>query len=166
MAKSKKNKRKWYFLIAVIIFYFILFLVNKKYFIKSGTFFINILKTIIPSFIIVFILLIIINYFITSKHIVKYFKEKSIKKWFFVLIGSIISTGPPFIWYPLLKEAKEKGVSYGIIACFIYARSIKIHFLPIIVLYFGIRYTLILTTLIIIMAVVQGVLIDKIMKKE
>ncbi len=166
MEKTKKGKAQWYFLIFVIIIYIILFFINAGYFNKSLSFFIEMLKKIIPSFFIVFVFMIFINYFVTPKLIAKHFKEKSIRKWFFAVIGGIISTGPPFLWYPLLKEAKEKGVSYGIIACFIYVRSIKIPYIPILILYFGIKYTLILSFLIIIMSVIHGIIINKILEEK
>ena len=164
---SEKSRASWYFLLGTIIIYIILFLLNRESFIVSGGFFLKILKTIIPVFIIVFVLMSLMNYFVTAKTVTKHLGEKSkIKGWFFAVIAGIISHGPIYMWYPLLAEAKEKGVRNGLLSCFLYNRAIKIPLLPIIILYFGIKYVLILTIVMIIMSIVQGIILEKIVGKE
>jgi len=162
----KKFKGQWYFLIIVLIIYLILLLVNYSAFLVSISFFINLFKKIIPSFLLVFLLLFIIDYFVNSLSITKHFKEKSIRKYIYALIGGTIASGPPYLWYPLLKDLNQKGVSYGVIACFLYCRSIKIPYLPLLIFYFGFKYTLILSIIMLIMSVIQGMIIDKIIKQN
>ena len=162
----KKFKGQWYFLIIVLIIYLILLLVNYSAFLVSISFFINLFKKIIPSFLLVFLLLFIIEYFVNSLSITKHFKEKSIRKYIYALIGGTIASGPPYLWYPLLKDLNQKGVSYGVIACFLYCRSIKIPYLPLLIFYFGFKYTLILSIIMLIMSVIQGMIIDKIIKQN
>jgi len=58
------------------------------------------------------------NYFITPERIIRYIEGKGIKKWFFAVIGGVLSSGPIYMWYPLLADLKEKGISNGLIACF------------------------------------------------
>lgn len=106
----------------------------------------------------------ITNYFITPKLVTKYFKESGIKKWIFVTVGGILSTGPIYMWYPLLAELKEKGVTYGSIATFLYSRAIKIPLFPVIIFYFGFKYVVILTVIMISVSIIQGLIINKIVK--
>ena len=162
--KIKKISGKWYFLIFIILIYLFLLFFKLSSFISASLFFLNILEKIIPVLIAVFVLMSLINYFFTPKIISKYFMKKGIKKWFFVIIGGILSTGAIYVWYPLLAELKDKGLSYGLIACFLYNRAIKIPMLPLIVFYFSLKYVLILCFILILVSVVQGLMINKFFK--
>ncbi len=162
----KKISGSWYFLIVIILIYLFLLIFNFNLFSATLNFFYNILLKIIPIIILVFVLMIIFNYFITPKFMLKHFKSKGIKKWFFVIIGGILSTGPIYMWYPLLADLKQKGLSYGLIACFLYNRAIKIPLLAIAIFYFGWRYILILTFVMIFMSIIQGIIINKIIKEK
>lgn len=164
--KSKKIPNSWYFLMIVLIIYLIFLIFKKDIFILSINFFINIFVKIIPIFILVFVLMVLNNYYITPKFIMKHLKEKGIKKWFFVIIGGMLSTGPIYMWYPLLKDLKEKGLGYGLIACFLYNRAIKIPFLPMALIYFSWQYVLVLTVVMIFMSVIQGLIIDKLINSN
>jgi uncharacterized membrane protein YraQ (UPF0718 family) len=161
--KAKNISSSWYFLIIVILIYLILFILNQNLFLQSLNFFYKIILKIIPIFAIVFILMAISNYFITPKFIIKHLKEKGIKKWFFVIVGGILSAGPIYMWYPLLGDLKNKGLNYGLIACFLYNRAIKIPLFPIAIFYFGLKYILILSGAMIIISIIQGILLNKLM---
>lgn len=161
----KKISGKWYFLIVVILIYLFLLFFKSDSFLSASLFFLNILKKIIPILFAVFVLIFLIDYFFTPKIISKYFKKKGIKKWLFVIVGGILSTGAIYVWYPLLADLKSKGLSYGLIACFLYNRAIKIPMLPLMIFYFSLKYVIILSLVMILMSVVQGIIIDKILKK-
>ncbi len=158
----------WYFLVAVIFVYIMLAFIDFSLFSSSLKFFSNLVIKIIPFFILIFILMAITNYFITPELITKHFKESGIKKWIFVVIGGILSAGPIYMWYPLLAELKEKGVNYGFIATFLYSRAIKIPLLPVIIFYFSLKYVIVLTGVMIVISIVQGITVNKILplKKE
>ena len=119
---------------------------------------------IIPIFILVFVLMSLSNYFITPKFVMRHLGEKGFKRWFYVIAGGILSTGPIYMWYPLLADLREKGLSYGLIACFLYNRAIKIPLLPLAILYFSWQYILVLCFVMIFMSVVQGVVLNKLME--
>ncbi|MCF7906331.1 hypothetical protein K9L04_00160 [Patescibacteria group bacterium] len=159
--KINKKIKPYIFLTFTILIYFIFFILNKNIFFTSLDFLKNILIKILPVFIFVFILMFFSNYFIDRKFIIKHFENSGIKKWIFIVLGGILSTGPIYIWYPLLKDLKNKGFSDGIIACFLYNRGVKLPFIPIAIYYFGLKYIIILTLLMIIFSIIQGVLINK-----
>lgn len=156
----------WYFLIIVAFAYPILFFYNELLFLSSIEFFWGILINIFPTFIIVFALMALTNYFITPELIRKHLHKKGVKKWIFAIIGGIISAGPIYMWYPFLADLNKKGLSYGLIACFLYNRAIKIPLLPIAIFYFGWEYSLILCFVMVVMSIFQGVLIDQLIKNE
>jgi len=164
--KIKDNKSSWYFLFAIIFIYVCIGIINPTIGINSLLFFIEIAYKIIPIFIIVFILMTLSNYFITPKFIIKHLKSKGLKKWFFVIIGGILSSGPIYMWYPLLADLKDKGLNYGLIACFLYNRAIKIPLIPIAIFYFSWTYVIILMIVMIFASIVQAILLNKLIKNE
>ena len=159
--KLKQTPKSWYFLTAIALIHILLLIINQNIFFSSLNFFYNILLKIIPVFVLVFILMALTNYFITPKFVMKHLKEKGIKKWFFVIIGGILSTGPIYMWYPLLAHLKNKGLSYGLIACFLYNRAIKIPLLPMAIFYFGLKYVLVLSFVMIFISIIQGIILNK-----
>ncbi len=152
-----------YFLISIFLIYFLLLIFRTDLFFSSINFFYNIFLKIIPIFILVFILMVFTNYFITPKFIIKHLGKKRIKKWFYAIVGGILSTGPIYMWYPLLADLKNKGLNYGLISCFLYNRAIKIPLLPLIIFYFSLKYVIILSVVMIFMSVVQGIIINKLL---
>lgn len=162
--KSKQISGSWYFLIIILLIYLGLFIFKQDIFSSSIIFFYNIILKIIPVFIFVFVLMSLTNYFITPKFVMKHLVKKGVKKWFFIIIGGILSTGPIYMWYPLLADLKNKGLNYGLIACFLYNRAIKIPLLPIAIFYFGWKYILVLSFVTVFMSVIQGILINKLMR--
>jgi len=164
--RSRQINVSWYFLIAVILVYIILAFINFSLFSSSLKFFFNLIIKIVPIFILILILMVITNYFITPKLITRYFKAPGIKKWLFVVIAGILSTGPIYMWYPLLAELKEKGINYGFIATFLYSRAIKIWLLPVIIFYFSLKYVIILTIVMIVFSTIQGITINKILTSD
>jgi len=162
--KLKSLSGSWYFLGIIILTYILISIFSQEIYLKSLDFFTQIIYKIIPIFILVFVLMTLSNYFITPKFIMKHLRDKGIKKWFFIIIGGILSSGPIYMWYPLLADLKHRGLSYGLIACFLYNRAIKIPLLPLAIIYFSWQYIFILTIVMIFMSVIQGILINKIME--
>ena len=162
--KLKQLPGSWYFLGTVVIAYVLLSIFNQEIYLDSLNFFSQIIYKVIPIFVLVFVLMSLSNYFITPQFVIKHLKEKGLKKWFFVIIGGILSSGPIYMWYPLLADLRSKGLNYGLIACFLYNRAIKVPLIPLAIIYFSWQYILILTFVMIFMSVVQGILINKMME--
>ena len=162
--KLKQLPGSWYFLGTIVITYFLLSIFNQGIYLDSLDFFNQIIWKVIPIFILVFVLMSLSNYFITPKFVIKHLKEKGIRKWFYVILGGILSSGPIYMWYPLLADLRKKGLSYGLIACFLYNRAIKIPLLPLAIIYFSWQYILVLTLVMISVSIMQGVLLNKLME--
>ena len=159
--KLKSISGSWWFFVVILFIYLLLGIFRSDLFLLGTNFFYKIILKVIPIFILVFVLMAFTNYLITPNFIMKHLGEKGIKKWFYVVIGGILSTGPIYMWYPLLADLKDKGLSYGLIACFLYNRAIKIPLLPIAIFYFGWKYILVLSIVMVFASVIQGVLINK-----
>ena len=162
--KLKQLPGSWYFLGAIVITYLLLSVFSKGIYLDSLGFFSQIIYKVIPIFIMVFVLMTLSNYFITPKFVIKHLRDKGFKKWFFVILGGILSSGPIYMWYPLLADLKNRGLSYGLIACFLYNRAIKIPLIPLAIIYFSWQYIFILLIIMIFISVIQGILINKIME--
>jgi uncharacterized membrane protein YraQ (UPF0718 family) len=166
MKMSKKKKYiGFYFLGFAILIYGIIGVFNFDLIMRSLIFFIEIFKKVLPVFFLIFIFNFVLNFFITQKQINNYIgKSSGYKKWFIAIIAGILSAGPIFMWYPVLKDLQKKGVSHGFIATFIYNRAIKLAPLPIFIYYFDWKYTLIFSTVLIIFSLIQGFIFDKLFK--
>ena len=164
--KLKQLPGSWYFLGTIVIIYLLLSLFNQEVYLNSLSFFNQIIYKVIPIFFLVFVLMSLSNYFITPKFVIKHLKEKGLKKWFFVIIGGILSSGPIYMWYPLLADLRKKGLDYGLIACFLYNRAIKIPLLPLAIIYFSWQYIVILTVVMIGVSIIQGILINNLIGRN
>jgi uncharacterized membrane protein YraQ (UPF0718 family) len=154
----------WYFLISAFLIYFILFVFQPAVFFLGLKFSYGIILKILPVLFLVFALMALSNYFITPKFTARHLGRKGIKKWIFVIIGGVLSSGPIYMWYPLLADLKNKGLTHGLIACFLYNRGIKIPLLPVAVFYFGWTYVLVLSAVMVFASIIQGMTIDRLME--
>lgn len=163
MKLSGLTKISWdkYFLLAAGVLYTVIFVSDQQLFQESLFFSGKMLIKILPSLIFVFLLMFIIDIFVTRKLVLKYLSRKGSLKWIFSILGGVISTGPIYAWYPLLGELRDKGVSYGLITCFLYSRPVKLPLLPVFVVYFGLAFVVVLISVMMIVSVVQGKIMDK-----
>lgn len=160
--KGEIESKRWYFLMVVLAGYFVLALFDQSRFMLALKFSADVFYKILPVFLVVFVIMLFLNYFIHPVWVKKYLdKSSGWKRWPIAIISGIISTGPIYMWYPMLKDLLKHGVSQGVIAAFLYARAIKPFLLPIMGFYFGWKYVIILTLLMIIFSILQGILIDK-----
>ena len=105
----------------------------------------------------VFILMLALNLLLKPAHITKFLgKEAGIKGILLSVTAGIISAGPIYAWYPMLKALREKGADSSFIAIFLGNRAVKPFLLPIMILYFGWIYALILTVFTIFESLVTG----------
>jgi len=122
------------------------------------------LKMIAPILIIVFFLMALLNTFVKPKSIAKHLgKQSGLKGWLIALAGGVFSHGPGYVWYPMLADMRNHGARSGLVVAFFYARAIKLPWLPVMVSYFGLTFTLLLTLYVIIGAWAQGVIADKLL---
>ena len=158
-----KKINAWKFLAVVISIYMIAGIFRPEAIMPSFEFSFNLLIKIVPVFAIIFALMVGFEYFVSEEEIKKYLGESSGgKRWLIAIGAGILSSGPIYAWYPLLGDLRKKGVGLGLIAAFIYSRAIKLPLLPIMAYFFGIKYTVVLTLVLIIASVVQGLIFEKI----
>ncbi|MGM5488527.1 MAG: hypothetical protein ACQESG_06255 [Nanobdellota archaeon] len=146
-------------IIIAILCYLISFMYSRDLFFNALADFGSMMIKIIPILLVVYIFIVLSNYYLDNKLIKRWFAEtKGVKGWFIIIIGGFISAGPPYLWYPLLQDLRKKGMNDSYIATFIYTRAIKPYFLPVMVLYFGLPYTLVLTFVMVVMGIALGLI--------
>jgi uncharacterized membrane protein YraQ (UPF0718 family) len=103
---------------------------------------------VLPPLSLVFLLMVGLNLFLKPPHIAKFLGGRTtIKRMLFSAVAGIISAGPIYAWYPMLKEIREKGAEYSLIAVFLVNRAVKPFLLPMMISFFGWAYVLILALL-------------------
>jgi uncharacterized membrane protein YraQ (UPF0718 family) len=74
-------------------------------------------------------------------------------------VAGILSMGPIYAWYPLLRSLRERGASDFHLANFLSNRAVKPFLLPLMVSYFGWVFTLVLTVLTILGALLVAAIV-------
>ncbi|MBN1194405.1 MAG: permease [Methanomicrobiaceae archaeon] len=158
MKKEKKNSRSnFYFFVIVIAVYAITALLDLPTAIRALRIFADILLRIAPVLVLVFFLLFLTDLLISPKKMVKYLgRESGAVGWCVAIVGGIISSGPIYVWYPFLADLREKGMRPALAATFLYNRAVKVPLLPLMVYYFGIAFTAVLTVYMILFSLVNG----------
>ncbi|RLD12986.1 permease [candidate division KSB1 bacterium] len=159
---SSKNKISIIVLAVISAAYVVLYFTNGDMFEKSIGKFLGLVLQIAPFLLLVFIIMFFNFWFLKPEMIKKYLGEQSgLKGYIFAILAGIISVGSVYMWYPLLKELRGSGMSDKLIAIFIYNRSIKLHLLPLMILYFGLTFTSALTAATILFSLIIGFVVHK-----
>ena len=160
----QRNKNLYYgfsFLGIVVILYLVLSFFNSVKIYRSLHASLDIIIQILPILVLVIFMMGVANYFLKPKTVSKYFgSESGIKGWSLAIFMGILSHGPIYVWYPLLKDLRDHGMRSGLVAVFLYNRAIKIPLLPVMIFYFGIGFVIILSFYMIIASVIEGKIIE------
>ena len=124
MKRSEKSRIPLYFFLISLVITIITCITIPESIIPIFNEIKNMLTRILPVLILVFVIMVITNYWMSPEKLVKYLSKKSWKTWVLAIGAGIISTGPIFVWYPLLNELQQHGVKNGLISVFLYNRAI------------------------------------------
>ena len=155
-----KLRGKWFlfFVVALYILLFLFFPQKTLLSLESSGW---LLLTITPILILVVLINAVINIFIDPKKLSYHLsQDRGVKAWIVALVAGILSHGPMYVWYPLIEDLKQKGLEDSFIAMFFYARAVKLPILPLMIHYFGLKFTVVLNLYIVIGAIVQGIIVE------
>jgi len=108
-----------------------------------------------------------LNLFLKPAQIIRFLgKGAGIKGVILSATAGIISTGPIYAWYPLLRDLREKGAGNSFMAVFLGNRAVKPFLLPVMISYFGWVYVIILTAFTIIASIVAGYAVGVLVKER
>ncbi|MEN8200472.1 MAG: permease [Thermodesulfobacteriota bacterium] len=156
-----------YFFGIVLSLYIILFLINSQSaqlaLQKSST----VLLKILPIFTLVILFTALLNFFIQPKQIARHLGHDSgAKGWLWALVSGVISHGPMYAWYPLLEDLRSHGMKDELIVVFFASRAIKIPLLPVMIDYFGLTFTILISFYMLFGALLQGGCMQLIQRKK
>ncbi|MEA1920630.1 MAG: permease [Campylobacterota bacterium] len=157
-----KNRSGWILLGITVVLYGYAAFLDTAIALNAMNKSLDVLKMIAPILLIVFFLMAVLNTFIKPKSIAKYLGEKSgYKGWTLALVSGVLSHGSTLVWYPMLSELRKHGARDGLIVAFFYARAIKLPWIPVMIGYFGLGFTLVLSFYILLGALLQGLLMER-----
>jgi len=153
------------FFLVVLFLYFIVALFNIQLAKDSIINFLQMFIKIIPILSIVFVIMIGVNLYFSKERTKKYLGEKSgIRGWIYTIIAGIVALGPAYFFYPLLEELKKHGMKNSLQAAFLFNRNIKIPLIPVMIYYFGFKYTIVISFYIIVFSIFDGYLVEALLK--
>lgn len=104
-------------------------------------------RLLLPFFL-VFCFMVALNLFLTPPQLEKITQNGSgVKQTLVAAIAGILSTGPIFAWYPILKELRDRGAAPSLIAVFLANRAVKPALIPMMISLFGWPFVLLFTLL-------------------
>jgi len=160
--QKPKNRVSWIMLAITVVVYIITAVFNPHVAMSALEKSYEIIKSIAPIIVVVLFLMAIFSTLVKSKNIVKHIGEGSgIRGWFIAIFGGVLSHGSTYIWYPILAQMRSDGAKDGLLIAFFYARAIKLPWIPVMVAYFGLTFTILLSVYILLGAVLQGIIADK-----
>ncbi len=149
-------------LLGSILLYVILYFVSPTVFSSSMNYVISLFYRLIPVLVLVYVITFLFNLFIKPNTDLSV--HDPIKLWISSIVGGILSSGPIYMWYPLLSSLKEKGLKDRYIATFLYNRGVKIPLLPLMVQYFGLPFVGLMTLLMVVFSIFNGYATEYLMK--
>ncbi|OYT54426.1 MAG: permease [Candidatus Altiarchaeales archaeon ex4484_2] len=151
----------WIFLAMVFLAYMLLALTDYPKLQETIGYFTMLVANITPILLLVFGLMFLSNLFLEQKRITRYIGgESGLRGWFIAIMGGVISTGPVYMWYPLLRDLRDKGMRISLLTAFIYSRSIKIPVFPVMLMCFGLTFTLLITIYTLFFSVINGLVME------
>lgn len=149
------------FLLIVCFLCLISFFIDQGSLIDILTVFWNMLIQMLPALLLVYLIIFGFNLIISNKKIVKFLaKGNYSKKLIFSVLFGILSSWPIYLWYWLLSQLQKAGLSLGHIATFSYARAIKLPMLPIMIGYFGFKFSIIFIWVLFVFSFMQALILD------
>jgi len=165
--KTNQTKSGFYFLGIVFLIAIGTLFIDSAKTVKALYYSFKLFINLIPIVVAVIIFIALTNFFVNQKKLSSYLgKESGIKGWIITIIAGIVTHGPIYVWFNVLKEMREHGMRTGFIAIFLYNRAIKIPLIPAMIYYFGTIYTVILMLIMIITSPIIGFVVELFTNKE
>lgn len=155
------------FLFGVIILYLIAIVFSASFAWNSFVNFVQNFIALLPIFLFVFVVIFIVNLFLKPEKIKKHLGHDSgIRGWLYAALASVFIASPPYVIFPLLGQLKKHGMKYSLMAVFLGNRNVQPAFLPVMVYYFGLTFTMIISVYILAFSILNGIIIGKVMKEK
>jgi uncharacterized membrane protein YraQ (UPF0718 family) len=127
----------------------------------------DLFATLLPILAVVLFLMGLFDSLLDAKAIARLIgSESGLKGWGIALLGGVLSHGPGYVWYPMIQQMREHGARDSLVVAFFYARSIKLPWLPLMVIYLGTGFTVFLTLYVLVASWLQGLIAENLLKND
>ncbi|MDH3360045.1 MAG: hypothetical protein OEL55_04165 [Desulfobulbaceae bacterium] len=151
------------FLIIMLVVYAVIGFLNPELAMSALRGFREMLLRVVPILGVVFVFLLCINMVGPERIKKRLGKDSGWKGWMFAAVAGIFIAGPPYMLYPMLGELRKQGVRDAFLGVILYNRNVKIPFVPVMIYYFGLQYTVILSSYILLFAFLNGKILEKLL---
>jgi uncharacterized membrane protein YraQ (UPF0718 family) len=163
---GKRKLGGWLFLMLVLLAHGATAIVEPALARRAMASTLDMLGQVAPVLVLVLALMFLAERFLTPGRTRAWLGRGSgLRGWLLAVMAGIVSTGPVYTWYALLAELRQKGMRTALVAVLLYARAIKLPLLPLLAHYFGLRYVLVLSLLIAFFAIVNGLLMERLLRE-
>ena len=153
-------------MLGMVAVYLIASFIDKPFVLSSFDKFLKTITELVPILVLVFGVIFIVNIFLNPEIIKKHLGHDSgLKGWFYASLGSVLIISPPYVVFPLLGQLRKHGMKYSLMAVFLGNRNVQPAFLLVMVYYFGLPFTVVISVYILIFSILSGVIIGRVMKE-
>jgi uncharacterized membrane protein YraQ (UPF0718 family) len=162
MKEARSRHAGWIFLGVALLVWASVAVVAPHHAEKGFTLFVGLLARVMPALALVFVLLLLANIFVDQPWIERHLgRRPGLFGWLIAVTAGVLAAGSLYAWYALVGELKQKGLRPGLAAAFLYAFSVKLPLLPLLVHFFGLTYAIVLNAWLILFAVLGGLLVER-----
>ncbi len=152
----------------MIAVYALGWLLNRRFIEASFGHFLELLESVLPILLIILLLMGLLGLIPRMEQRLQRMtgQRSGWRGWLLAITGGVLSHGPIYPWYPLLQKLQHQGARPALLAAFLYARSVKLPFLPLMAHYFGPGYTVIVTLSMILFSVINGRAVEVLLRRR
>jgi len=148
MSRPRRKFRSWLFPLGVVAVYLAIYPIAPDRAVHALMDSGHVLRQMALPLSLAFVMMVILNWYISPAQVTRYLGSRAgIKGVFLSSVAGIVSMGPVMAWLPFLAAIREKGASDFHLANFLTSRAVKPVLLPVMIGYFGWRFSLVFTAL-------------------
>lgn len=138
------KKKAWAFPLVVLAAYLVLGVLEPDRTVRALLAAGHVLRQVSFPLLLAFVMMLLLNRFVTPAHASRFLgRESGVLGVFLSSAAGIVSMGPVYAWYPFLASLREKNASDFHLANFLGHRAVKPVLLPLMIAYFGWRFSLV-----------------------
>lgn len=161
-AAERQRPFGWVFLLCALLLHGVLAVLDSELSVEALERSIVLVSRIWPAFALAFVILFVLNVFSELGYVgCSLERGSSVKGWLIAISAGVVSVGPTYVWYTLVRELQEKGMRSALAAGFLYSRAVKPPLLPVMVYYFGLSYVVVLTLYLLVFSVLNGLIVER-----
>ena len=147
-SRPRRKFRSWLFPLGVVAVYLAIYPIAPDRAVQALMDSGHVLRQMALPLSLAFVMMVVLNWSVSPAQVTRYLGSRAgIKGVCLSSVAGIVSMGPVMAWLPFLAAIREKGASDFHLANFLTSRAVKPVLLPVMIGYFGWRFSLVFTAL-------------------